>query len=59
MINPQNYGISPIVVLHHIIYFDALQRKILMLDQSAKIWRTLLLIFSVVLAVYIVLKYTA
>lgn len=30
-----------------------------MLDQSYKIWRTLLLIFSVVLAVYVVLRYTS
>ena len=30
-----------------------------MLDQSYKIWRGLLLILSVVLAVYIVVRYTA
>ncbi|SOC78847.1 hypothetical protein SAMN06296241_0364 [Salinimicrobium sediminis] len=30
-----------------------------MLDQSYKYWRTLVLILSVVLAVYIVLRYTA
>lgn len=30
-----------------------------MLNQSGRIWRALILVFSVVLAVYVVLKYTS